>query len=87
MRDSDVFDYFDPSLFVLVTAISQPVPNQITVDGGYKAFASDSVVPEFRDLSGLTYRWGGDEHGIVQLINPIAVAEVGGQVADDRFTL
>ena len=28
--DSDVFDYFEPSLFVLTTAISQPVPDLIT---------------------------------------------------------
>ncbi len=75
--DSDVFDYFDPSLFVLVTAISQPVPDQITVDGGYKAFASDSVVPEFRDVSGLDYHWGGDEHGIVHLKEPSRPVKLG----------
>lgn len=75
--DSDVFDYFEPSLFVLVTAISQPVPDRITVDGGYKAFASDSVVPEFRDVSGLVYHWGGDEHGIVQLKEPSRPVKLG----------
>ena len=75
--DSDVFDYFDPSLFVLVTAISQPVPDQITVDGGYKAFASDSVVPEFRDVRGLVYHWGGDEHGIVHLKEPSRPVKLG----------
>lgn len=62
--DSEVFDEFDPSLFVLVTTISQPVEGLITVDAGYKAFASDSVKPEFRDAPGLIYNWGGDEHGI-----------------------
>ena len=76
-RDSDVFDYFDPSLFVLVTAISQPVPERITVDGGYKAFASDSVLPEFRDISGVTYRWGGDEHGIILLDKPSRKMNLG----------
>jgi len=75
--DSGVFDYFAPSLFVLVTAISQPVPDRITVDGGYKAFASDSVVPEFRDVSGLVYFWGGDEHGIVQLKDPSRRVKLG----------
>ncbi|MDD9923051.1 MAG: DSD1 family PLP-dependent enzyme [Boseongicola sp.] len=75
--DSDVFDYFDPSLFVLVTTISQPVPDRITVDGGYKAFASDSVKPEFRDVQGLVYHWGGDEHGIVGIQNPSRPVKLG----------
>lgn len=82
-RDSDVFDYFEPSLFVLVTAISQPVPERlITVDAGYKAFASDSVTPEFRDEPGLVYRWGGDEHGIVQLKDPSRPVKLG-----DKFSM
>jgi D-serine deaminase-like pyridoxal phosphate-dependent protein len=75
--DSKVFDYFDPSLFVLVTAISQPVPERITVDGGYKAFASDDALPEFRDITGVTYRWGGDEHGIILLENPSRKMNLG----------
>ncbi len=76
--DGPVFDSFEPSLFVLVTAISQPVPEQlITVDGGYKAFATDSVTPEFRDVTGVTYHWGGDEHGICQLQNPSRPIKLG----------
>ncbi len=75
--DSAVFDYFDPSLFVLVTAISQPVPERITVDAGYKAFASDSALPEFREISGVTYRWGGDEHGIILLEQPSRKIRLG----------
>lgn len=75
--DSDVFDYFDPSLFVLVTAISQPVPERITVDAGYKAFASDDALPEFRDITGVTYRWGGDEHGIILLEKPSRKMKLG----------
>ncbi len=75
--DSEVFDYFDPSLFVLVTAISQPVPERITVDGGYKAFASDDALPEFRDITGVTYRWGGDEHGIILLDDPSREMKLG----------
>ncbi len=61
------FDYFEPALFVLVTAISQPRPGLITVDGGYKSFASDSVAPVARDLPDVTYHFGGDEHGILKL--------------------
>lgn len=69
-HDSEIFDYFEPSLFVLVTAISQPVPELITVDGGYKALASDAKPPVFRNQDGLIYYWGGDEHGICQFKDP-----------------
>ncbi len=66
-REGEVFDAFEPSLFVLATAISQPVPELITIDAGLKAFAYEpDAKPQFRDLEGLIYHYGGDEHGIVQ---------------------
>lgn len=64
------FDDFPPSLFVLVTAISKPQSPMITVDAGFKALATDTVVPRFRDVEGVTWFWGGDEHGIIALSNP-----------------
>lgn len=76
-REGSVFDYFGPSLFVLVTAISQPQTGKITFDGGYKAFATDTVKPEFRDLEGVRFHWGGDEHGIVELRNPSLTVTLG----------
>jgi len=69
-RARPVFDDFDIALTVLVTPISQPKPRTITVDAGFKSLASDKMVPEFKDVEGLTYYWGGDEHGIVALNNP-----------------
>lgn len=75
--DSDVFDYFQPSLHVLVTAISKPVDELITVDAGYKSFAAEDVKPEFADIDGLIYHWGGDEHGMIQLQNPSRPFELG----------
>ncbi|MDH5737480.1 MAG: DSD1 family PLP-dependent enzyme [Gammaproteobacteria bacterium] len=69
-QDSDRFTAFEPSLFVMVTAISQPNKRMMTVDAGYKAFASDTLVPEFHDMDGVVYHWGGDEHGMVLLNNP-----------------
>ncbi len=66
-REGEVFDAFEPALFVLSTAISQPVPELITMDAGYKAFANDPKhKPEFASLEGAVYHYGGDEHGIVQ---------------------
>lgn len=75
--DGEVFDYFEPSLFVLVTAISKPVDALITVDAGYKSFAAEDVIPEFADIDGLVYHWGGDEHGIIEIKNPSRPFELG----------
>lgn len=66
-RGGEVFDDFETSLFVVVTAISQPVPELITTDGGYKAFASDAGRPQLADLPGVVYGWGGDEHGMLRI--------------------
>ncbi len=79
--DSPVFADFEVSLFVQVTAISQPQTRLITVDGGFKSFASDKMPPQFRDLEGVTYHWGGDEHGIVQLDNPSREIALGDKLA------
>jgi D-serine deaminase-like pyridoxal phosphate-dependent protein len=62
-----LFEDFDVSLSVATTAISQPQEGAITVDGGYKAFASDTVNPEPLDCADSTYRFAGDEHGILIL--------------------
>ena len=81
-RDSDdVYSDFDVSLFVLVTAISQPQSRLITVDGGFKSFASDKMPPQFRDVEGVIYHWGGDEHGIIQLDNPSRELALGDKLA------
>ncbi|HJN49151.1 MAG: DSD1 family PLP-dependent enzyme [Pseudomonadales bacterium] len=80
-RDSERFLDFEPSLFVLVTAISQPQKRLITVDAGYKAFASDTVHPQFRDIEGAQFHWGGDEHGIIELGNPSREINLGDKLA------
>ena len=36
--------------------------------------ASDSVKPEFKDITGLHYNWGGDEHGILTLAQDSGIA-------------
>jgi D-serine deaminase-like pyridoxal phosphate-dependent protein len=79
-REGAVFDVFEPSLFVLATAISQPALGFITIDAGYKALATDSGVPDLRDVSGVVYNWGGDEHGILKLEAPSRPIELGDQV-------
>ena len=54
----------------------------ITIDAGYKAFAAESVRPEFKDLTGVIYNWGGDEHGMCMINNPSRPVHVG-----DKFQL
>ena len=69
-RESDWFDDFEVSLTVLATAISQPTDRAITVDAGYKSFASDTVDPEPLDLPDTAFRFAGDEHGVLLLKAP-----------------
>lgn len=69
-RTGPIFDDFQPSLFVLVSVISKPQAQKITVDAGIKCLASDKSVPQFREIEGVVYNWAGDEHGIVQLNKP-----------------
>lgn len=67
-KGSDLFEDFEVALTVATTAISQPMGDRaVTVDGGYKVFASDTVNPEPLDLADGRFRFGGDEHGILLL--------------------
>ena len=69
-QEGEQFMAFPPSLFVLTSAISKPQERLITTDAGIKSLATDTAYPEFRDVEGVKYHFGGDEHGIVQLNNP-----------------
>jgi D-serine deaminase-like pyridoxal phosphate-dependent protein len=69
-RDGEWFDDFEVALQVAATAISQPRDGTITVDGGFKSFASDSVNPEPLSLPDTEYRFAGDEHGVLLLGAP-----------------
>ncbi|HIG40452.1 MAG: DSD1 family PLP-dependent enzyme [bacterium] len=75
--DSEHFVDFEPSLFVLATAISKPQDQLITFDAGIKSLATDTAYPEFRDVEGVVYHFGGDEHGIIQLNNPSIEINLG----------
>lgn len=74
------FDFFEPALFVVATAVSQPAPALITVDAGFKALACDHT-PEVIEHPDVEYHFAGDEHGILSLgSSPEAVA-LGDRVA------
>src|SRR6185312_10336564 len=49
------------AMTVLTTVVSANHDAFVTVDGGFKAFATDrGYGPEAVDLPGSAYRWGGD---------------------------
>jgi D-serine deaminase-like pyridoxal phosphate-dependent protein len=59
---------FENALTVLATVVSANHPGFVTVDAGYKAFATDrGYGPEAVNLAGSSYRWGGDEFGYVDV--------------------
>ncbi len=53
------------ALTILSTIISQPTSERAVVDAGLKSLSIDSGMPEPQGLTGVTYRPGGDEHGIL----------------------
>jgi len=63
--EADRFEDFEVSLSVACTTISQPMDGAITVDGGYKAFASDTVEPVSDEIAGAKFKFAGDEHGVL----------------------
>jgi D-serine deaminase-like pyridoxal phosphate-dependent protein len=57
---------FAPALHVEATVVSANHEGFVTVDAGFKAFATDrGYGPEVLGHSGATYRWAGDEFGYV----------------------
>ena len=73
-----VYEDFGPALTVLATVISKSYPESATIDAGFKAFATDRKFgPELRDITGVEYNWGGDEHGILKLVNPSRAIALG----------
>jgi D-serine deaminase-like pyridoxal phosphate-dependent protein len=77
----DVYDDFQPALTVLATVISKNHDDRATTDAGLKAFATDrSFGPEVVGAQGVSYRFGGDEHGIIVLENPSREFRLGDKV-------
>ncbi len=56
---------YSNALTILSTVISRPTSTQAVVDAGLKSLSTDSGMPELKDIPGVAYRPGGDEHGIV----------------------
>jgi D-serine deaminase-like pyridoxal phosphate-dependent protein len=77
-RDGEIYRDFRNSLSVLTTVVSKPHDALAIVDGGLKAFSTDKpLMPEARGVTGISYAWGGDEHGRLTLANASVPANVG----------
>ena len=77
-RGGAIYDDFRPALTVLATVISKSYRESATVDAGFKAFATDRRFgPELKNVTGVEFSWGGDEHGILKLVNPSRAIELG----------
>ena len=78
-KGEDLYHDFEPSLYVLSTAISQPQPGSITIDAGAKSFSKDKK-PQLKDITGVEYSFAGDEHGILKFTDPSREITVGDKV-------
>ena len=73
-----VGDDFAPAMRVLATVVSASHPDRITVDAGFKAFATDRPFgPEPIDITGIRWQWAGDEHGFLHLESPSRKLHLG----------
>jgi 3-hydroxy-D-aspartate aldolase len=72
---------FEHALTVLATVMSANHASSVSIDGGTKAFATDrGYGPEPAFLSGLKYRWGGDEFGYIELDGASALPGLGEKI-------
>jgi D-serine deaminase-like pyridoxal phosphate-dependent protein len=61
---------FEPSLTVLTTIVSRPVPDRIVVDAGLKSMTTEFGWPLPLDVQGLTVSYLSEEHGKLDLAEP-----------------
>lgn len=73
---------FEPSLFVLATVTSVNRAGEFTVDAGVKAMAFNGPVPSVMlgVPEGSTYRFGGDEHGMITMPDGAEPPKLGSRV-------
>ena len=66
-EESDIYDDFKPSLFVLTTVVSASGPGHVVMDAGHKALSSDSGLAPCLELEGAVHARASDEHGVLEL--------------------
>ncbi|SDT53791.1 DSD1 family PLP-dependent enzyme [Bradyrhizobium canariense] len=73
---------FEPSLFVMATVVSVNRANEVTVDAGTKALATNGPPPcKILGVAGrAAYRFAGDEHGILTFPDGVRQPALGQRV-------
>ena len=55
---------------ILATVVSANQQDRVTVDAGFKAFATDRAFgPDVQDVAGARHRWAGDEFSYIFVEN------------------
>jgi D-serine deaminase-like pyridoxal phosphate-dependent protein len=65
---------FEPSLTVLTTVVSRPVPERAVVDAGLKAMTKELGWPRPLEAEAASLRYLSEEHGVLDLSAPEAVS-------------
>lgn len=76
-EDSETYDDFKPSLFVLTTVVSATGPGHVVMDAGHKALSSDSGLAPCLELEGAVHARASDEHGVLDLSPASRRPEIG----------
>jgi len=73
---------YDPSLFILATVTSANRAGEFTIDAGVKAMAFNGPVPSLMigAPEASTYRFGGDEHGMITMPDGAVAPRLGSRV-------
>ncbi len=68
---ADRMSPFETALTLMASVVSANAPGYVTIDAGFKCFATETVPPEFCAGSppGALYDWFGDEHGKLVFAN------------------
>ena len=77
-KNGPEYNDFRNSLTVLATVISRPSKEMAIIDAGFKSFATDRKFgPKPKDLKGVNYNWGGDEHGKLDVAHASREVKLG----------
>lgn len=80
-QDGPKYQDFRNALSVLTTVVSKPSDATAIVDGGFKAFATDKpFMPEAKQIEGISFSWGGDEHGKLSLAKASKAVNLGDRI-------
>lgn len=71
---------FENALEVLATVVSRPKPEMATIDMGLKSASVDMGLPSVVGIASASFRFGGEEHGIVTVEDPAERPAIGDQV-------